>query len=270
MISKEHIEIIKEIIIESGKIALKYAASTLNVEYKSDQSPVTDADLAVSEYITSRLKFIFPNIPVICEEQHTNDTPAILTNECFWLVDPIDGTKSFIKNNADYTINIGLIKDHTPIFGIIYQPEKDLMHYTDDKNQVQISQHGQIINNIIPKNSKGSEWTMATSNNSFNDNMQEFITQYPIENIIRITSSIKLCLVAEGKADLYPKFGRTMEWDTAAGHAILLSAGGEILCGNGKPLRYGKDNFENPHFIACHKNILALYKDFEPKIFSQL
>ncbi len=248
---------LKNLIIEAGNIAVTRRNTGLIVSYKQDNSPVTNADIEISDFIYHGLKVLSPNIPVICEERDLDNlTENIYSNSpnqdnMLWLVDPIDGTKSYIKGEDSYTVNIALIQNGSPIIGLIYQPSIYKLYYTDQNNNLKIEQKGAKIDF---ESSSKNYYSAVVSSSSFNSSdIQDFLKKYFITELIRVSSSIKLCLIAEGKADIYPRFGTTMEWDIAAGHALIKANGGNIIDLNGKELIYNKKNFQNPHFYAYSK-----------------
>ncbi|MDD9334827.1 MAG: 3'(2'),5'-bisphosphate nucleotidase CysQ [Rickettsiaceae bacterium] len=237
------IKSLKSLITEAGGIALIRRDLGLIVSYKDDNSPVTNADKEISSFIYDGLKDLAPNIPVVCEER---DIIALNDNQ-FWLIDPIDGTKSYIKGEDTYTVNIALIKNGMPIIGFIYQPSVQKLYYTDANNALRIEQNGvETSFDALPK----THYRAVVSSRSSNSDIKKFLKKHLITEIVTIPSSIKLCLVAEGKADIYPKFGPTMEWDIAAGHALIKASGGNIVDIDGNELVYQKKNFQNPHFYA--------------------
>jgi len=244
---------IKDLIIASGLIALEIRKNDLQIDYKSDKSPVTNADKAISEFIYSNLTLLDNNIPIICEER---DYRSITTDK-IWLIDPIDGTKSYIKGEDTYTVNIALIENHIPILGFIYQPSSKKLYYSDKNGKLHIEQDAIAIEPTIFTNPQSYK-AVISSNNS-NSQTNDFLKTHNVSDILPIASSIKFCLIAEGKADLYPKFGDTMEWDVAAGHAIVKAAGGFIKNIHGIELTYcSNDQFLNPHFIAYGKNVISI------------
>ncbi len=243
---------------EAGKQAKKYYnASDIKIEYKTDKSPVTIADQHLSDLISTGLQKIAPHIPIISEEADIDYNLDILRKyRAYWLVDPIDGTKSFIRKKGDFTVNISLIVDEMPVFGIIYQPLKDVLYYTGFDNRSYKEYKG--VTSVIQVNKdignkKGINIVVSTR--SLGEEIQNFIASLNIISSDQATSSFKFCLVAEGKYDLYANFSRINSWDIAAGHAILLGAGGMVYDKQGKPLRYLNNSLKSPHFIAFNLHI---------------
>lgn len=248
--NKELVSLLKEIVVKSGDMSLLARAKGLIIETKKDNSPVTNADKEISKYIYDNLTILTPSIPIICEEQ---TIVKIDKKSLFWLVDPIDGTRSYIKNKDTYTINIALINDGVPVMGFIYQPPLKKLYFTDENNNFCVEINKKKIS--TPK--INDSFVVVVSSYNISAKTKKYIKENNFSKIIAIPSSIKLCMIAEGVVDVYPKFGQTMEWDIAAGHAILKTAGGEVLDINGLPLLYAKDNFCNPHFVACGQRWLA-------------
>ena len=225
-----------------------------NIEIKKDNSPLTLADKASNNIICSSLKKLYPDIPILSEEGTTIDYYERKKWNNFWLIDPLDGTKEFIKRNGEFTVNIALIKDSKPILGVVYAPVLDITWYGSkdigsfkiegDSNSKKINVINSIDNN---KNIK----IVSSRSHSNNPKLKEYTSQFNKFELIKMGSSIKICLVADGSAHYYPRFGPTMEWDTAAAHAIVKYAGGNILNINSKlELRYNKENLLNPGFLV--------------------
>jgi 3'(2'), 5'-bisphosphate nucleotidase len=225
---------------------------------KPDHSPVTDADEAAEKIILSGLKRDFPNIPVIAEESVSAGIVPEVRNQ-FFLVDPLDGTKEFISRNGEFTVNIAMIENRQPIMGVVYAPAVNLI-YVGEKNC------GSMVSAIAPQTDiisaawqkidtrkTPADGAIVLASRSHRDSDTDaYLAKCKVKEIISAGSSLKFCTIAEGKADLYPRFGRTMEWDTAAGHAILTAAGGKVAQPDGSPLIYAKRDrgFDNPAFIA--------------------
>ncbi len=242
------IQSIKALMIECGRVALLRMQEGINVFYKEDNSPVTNADIEISTLIFNNLKSLTPDIPVICEER---DLITPLGDDYFWLVDPIDGTRSYIRGEDTFTVNIALIKHNLAVLGFIYQPFTKKLYYTDHNNNLQIEQNGKTVN---IENSLIKDHYSAVVGSRYSDShTKDFLKSHLITKIVSIPSSIKFCLIAEGTADVYPGFGTTMEWDVAAGHALVKAAGGNIVDLHGNELSYRKDGFQNPHFCAYSK-----------------
>lgn len=239
---------IKEIVKEAGSIAVATRKAGLEVQYKQDKSPVTNADKKVSDFIYGKLAGVVLE-EIICEER---DNRPLQDTKNFWLIDPIDGTRSFLKGEETYTINIACIKEGIPKIGFIYQPATDKLYYTDEDGGLIVEQNGAIVE--TKAGSEKDKFTAVIGSHYFGKLTKHFLKNQFIDEVLTIPSSIKLCLIAEGRADIYPRFGKTMEWDTAAGHALILAGGGDILDLEGNSLAYAKAGFENPHFFAVSYN----------------
>jgi len=241
---------IKELIVKAGHIAIDAREKGIEVEWKDDNSPVTNADKEISQCIFDGLSQLKPDIPVICEER---PLVSINKNKRFWLIDPIDGTRSFISNKDSFTVNIALIDNREPIYGFIYQPAKEMLYFTNENRQFCIEQNGKPVNKNIHEQ---DGFVAIVSSNHFNSVTSDYLKENDFTEVIAVPSSLKLCLIAEGVGDVFPKFGTTMEWDIAAGHALIKAAGGDIHLLEGDLMLYAKDNFQNPHFIATNKKWL--------------
>lgn len=248
---EELIQSLKELIVNTGQIAIAHREKGLTVENKEDNSPVTNADKEISKIIIDKLKSLTPDIEVISEEGPLSD----IKSDSFWLVDPIDGTRSYVRGEDSYTINIGLIKNNIPTLGLIYIPEMHKLYYVDAFGNLKIEHAGQPQH--LQESIRNDNYKAVVSSQYSNRLTRRFLKDYSINEVMNIPSSIKLCLVADGSADIYPKFGQTMEWDIAAGHALIRATGGDVLDLDGHTLTYGKPNFANPHFLACSSNWLA-------------
>ena len=235
------------IIKEAGKIAMSYFNSDLSFKIKPDNSEISEADLAVNNFISSAIKEI-SNLPVIAEE---SDNMASLIKD-FWLVDPIDGTNSFINKRTSFVINIALIENSKPSYGFIYQPVCDKLYYNLD--EVLLEEQGKTTK-LEPKNLP-SAIIAAVSYKNQNLQLENFLKSNNIIEYLNIPSGVKFGLLLEGKAHIYPRFGRTMEWDIAAGHALLRKHRGGVFDLNGQEITYGKAGFENPNFIALNNKEL--------------
>lgn len=249
-------EQIRECAEKAGEEILRIYNAGFSVEYKSDKTPVTLADQNANEIIASFLQKHFPDIPVISEESPIADYAERQHWQYFWLIDPLDGTKEFVKRNGEFTVNIALIENSEPIFGLIYAPALDLM-YVGEKG----SGSFKFVNGEWQKIKRGKHYTdkdkvvVAASRSHSSYEVNTFIKRLLREgknvSTQEIGSSLKLCLVAENVIDVYPRYGETMEWDIAAGHAIIRFAGGDVLdMKTREPLFYGKENLKNPYFIA--------------------
>ena len=248
------------IALKAGAAIMKHYAAGIEIMRKDDASPVTAADHDAERIILAGLKEIAPDTPVISEEQAAaGHIPAIKNR--FFLVDPLDGTREFINKNGEFTVNIGLIENGVPIAGVVYAPAKHRMFYAGEKTEAyeQIIAPGKIGNRAgsapkrIAARRPGPDGLTVVASRSHRDkNTDDYLNAYKVKEFIAAGSSLKFCLIAAGEADLYPRHGRTMEWDTAAGHAVLRAAGGSVTQLDGQPFLYGKleDGLANPFFVA--------------------
>ncbi len=242
--------------VAAGAIIMEYRNAWIkdgfDVDIKKDDSPVTQADKAADNYICEILRELTPDIPVISEEGSHNQAAA--KDGFFWCVDPLDGTKTFIRGGKNFTVNIGLIHNFMPVYGAIYAPAHEQLYYGCvheglASKSVRGGEHVVIATRATPAHAEGL--TAYVSKNHGRKMDEQLKEAYNITESIPASSSIKFCRLAEGLADIYPRFGPTMEWDTAAGHAILLAAGGRIdVMGEGNALRYSKQKFLNSNFVA--------------------
>ncbi len=235
----------------AGRETLRFydAPATLT---KADGSPVTAADEAAEQLILPALRALTPAIPVISEEEAAAGlSPSVVGHE-FWLVDPLDGTREFIKRNGEFTVNIALVRDGRPALGLIHVPVTGVTYLAAGPGTA--TRHTAASSHpIAARTPPAAGLTVIGSRSHGNDPaVDTFLAglDRPVAERRTAGSSLKLCLVAEGQADLYPRFGPTMEWDIAAGHAILLAAGGHVDTPEGAPLGYGKAEYRNPNFAA--------------------
>jgi 3'(2'),5'-bisphosphate nucleotidase len=232
----------------AGRAIMAIYATDFTTKTKSDLSPVTAADEAAEKIILAGLAKLHPTIPVISEEAAAlGRIPAVA--EHFFLVDPLDGTKEFISRNGEFTVNIAEIKQGVPVSGVVYAPAQSRIFWGElGKGAAQ----GLPWTPIQVRKASAEGITVIASRSHRDAATDEYLSKIKVKSLCSAGSSLKFCLIAAGEADLYPRFGRTMEWDTAAGHAVLLAAGGKVLTTDGIPLSYGKCDrgFDNPAFIA--------------------
>ena len=234
--------------LDSGKAAMDVYNREHAVSHKADQSPVTEADLLVDRIVVEELSARYPQIPVVTEERSASHDLAACGDR-FFLVDPIDGTKEFIRQTGEFTINIALIENGQPVAGIVYAPAIGRLFLGQSGSGArEIQPDGKVTH--IAVRPKRTDTVAVASRSHLTEETKNFLDANKIENCVNAGSSLKFCLVAAGEADIYPRFGPTMEWDTAAGHAVLAAAGGRVLTCDGTPLNYGKTAFRNPFFIA--------------------
>jgi 3'(2'), 5'-bisphosphate nucleotidase len=239
----------------AGEAIIDIYETDFGARVKADHSPVTEADEKAEAIILAGLRKLWPDIPVVAEEAAAaGHIPAIETN--FFLVDPLDGTKEFLSRNGEFTVNIALIENGVPKLGVVYAPAVNLIYWGQASVGAGVARvSGSAIDEwqTIKVRSCPETGAKVLASRSHRDAATDaYLATIKVQEIIGAGSSLKFCTIAEGKADLYPRFGRTMEWDTAAGHAVLLGAGGKVLTVDGQPLTYGKveRGFDNPAFIA--------------------
>nr|WP_295924036.1 3'(2'),5'-bisphosphate nucleotidase CysQ [uncultured Dyadobacter sp.] len=237
---------------EAGEAILKVyndPEKAEEVTVKADDSPLTLADEASNEVITNRLKILTPDIPVLSEEGRNIPYSERKNWTYFWCVDPLDGTKEFVKRNGEFTVNIALIHNQAPILGVIYVPVTDTMYYaTKQTGAWKIDGKGN--KSPLRVDNKSSDWTAVGSRTHSAPEEAELLAKYPVINSVSIGSSLKFCLLAEGLAQIYFRQGPTMEWDTAAGQAILTLSGGSLTKPDGTPFLYNKESLLNGSFLC--------------------
>jgi 3'(2'), 5'-bisphosphate nucleotidase len=244
---------------EAGRLILKHYAAGATARLKDDASPVTAADEEAEALILKRLASLAPEVPIVAEEEMAAGRLPPLLGTRFFLVDPLDGTKEFLKRNGEFTVNIALVEMGRPICGVVLAPAKARAFIGDSANgafelaapedrPLDIHQAERIAARTAPKDGL----TVIASRTHRDAKTEEYLRLYRVANLMAAGSSLKFCLVAAGEADLYPRHGRTMEWDTAAGQAVLEAAGGSVKTLSGDPLLYGKtaQGFANPYFVA--------------------
>ncbi len=252
----EHlVSVMRRLALEAGdRIMQVYDGPDFEVKSKSDASPVTEADEAADAIISAGLRADFPGVTLITEEQA--DSHALMAST-FLIVDPLDGTKEFIQRRGDFTVNIAYVESGIPLRGIVYAPAKGRLFYTR-ADGVSVEETGPFdkvqVGALTPLSvsTPDNDALMVVASKSHRDAATDaYIAKYAVRDMTSAGSSLKFCLVATGEADLYPRLGRTMEWDTAAGDAVLRGAGGRVVrFDDHQPLGYGKAGWDNPFFIA--------------------
>ena len=235
---------------DAGALIMKIYRCDFEVRGKQDASPVTEADEKAERLILERLGALPSQFPVVSEEAAAAGYVPEM-GQCFWLVDPLDGTKEFINRNGEFTVNIALIENGTPVLGVVFAPALDRMYAGALGLGAWLEVQGRrqaIECRSIPEDGLD---VVASRSHGDADALDQFLNGRLVRSLKSAGSSLKICLIAEGEADLYPRLGRTMEWDIAAGHAVLAAAGGQIHALNGDVLSYGKRDLSNPHFYAC-------------------
>jgi len=250
------IQKINSIAIEAGKRILEiYNSDFFDIESKFDSSPLTKADTCAHEFICEALSGLQPNLPILSEENKGITAYEIRKNwESFWLVDPLDGTKEFIKRNGQFTVNIALIKNGRPILGVVYAPVLSALYFAEEGAGA-FKMTNSKTERLIREKSKTEKIRVVVSNSHLNQDTQDYISTLSknADDIayVKMGSSLKFCVLAEGIADIYPRLGPTMEWDTGAAHIIVKEAGMNIYSHEtGLPLIYNKEDILNPSFIT--------------------
>lgn len=241
----------------AGDAILEVYARDFAVEFKGDSSPLTAADKNANAVLMEFLRGTYPEIPIISEENKAADYSERSAWSRFWLVDPLDGTKEFIKKNGEFTVNVALIENGAPILGVVYRPTTGTFHLgvvgegawrieaDGTERELPVQPHYQTLDTV----------RVVASRSHLTPEVEQFVADLQAAGkkveFLSAGSSLKLCLVAEGEADVYPRFGPTMEWDTGAAHAVALAAGRQVLSNEtGKSLTYNKENLLNPYFIV--------------------
>ncbi len=257
------IQLLTETAEKAGREVMRYyAEDDLTVTYKDDHSPLTCADMASHQIISDRLSKITPDLPILSEESKSVAYEERRLWETYWLIDPLDGTKEFIKRNGEFTINISLIENRNPLIGIVHAPASDVTYYAlrgqgafkKEKNRGAQPIHVSVY--------KGGPIRIVASRSHRGERLESFLKKvdavYGSFNIIHQGSSLKFCLLAEGAADLYPRLAPTMEWDIAAAHCIVEEAGGVVVDLKGNPMIYNKQDLLNGDFIvSCSDKLLS-------------
>ncbi len=250
MLKEIELEKIVSIAKKAGNVIMEIYNKDFSVEYKEDRSPLTDADTKANEVICSTLQKLYPNIPIMSEENKQVSYEVRKKWEYYWCIDPIDGTKEFIKKNGEFTINIALVHKNTPVLGVVYAPALDEIYKAKKgEGAYKNDQKLPLIHNEYPE----EKLKVVASKSHLSKETQEFIDNLDAKKIEQVGkgSSLKLCMIATGEADIYPRLAPTMEWDTAAADAIVREAGKmtyEIK--EQKPLQYNKENLLNPWFVV--------------------
>ena len=246
------IEQVLQLVRAAGDVVMEVYRSEFAVQGKADASPVTEADTRAESLIVAGLRALDSTIPIVAEEAFARGERAEIGSR-FWLVDPLDGTREFVDRNGEFTVNVALIENGLPVLGVVGAPA--------------IGKSGRVFAGVLGQGAFVEEagqrraihcravpaaglTVLASRSHGDAPALARFLAGRHVAATAYAGSSLKLCLIAEGQADLYPRFGRTMEWDIAAGHAVLAAAGGHIMVLSGAPLTYGKPGFENPHFVA--------------------
>lgn len=240
-----------EIADRAGDVILDVYATDFEVRHKNDASPVTEADECAEALILPALRNLLPDIPAIGEEAVSKGFEEKVMGRTFWLVDPIDGTKEFLRRSGEFTVNIALIDEGVPVMGVVTAPAIDRAFRACGSGTAELREKDGVWKPISVRDVP-DEGAIVVSSRSHGDEkkIEALIQGLKIQGHKIAGSSLKFCLVAKGEADIYPRYGPTSEWDTAAGHAVLLGAGGNVRLFDGSELPYGKTGWRNPEFIA--------------------
>ena len=250
---KNIIENLIDTFLEAGKTAKEISDQGVKITIKSDKSPVTNGDLEVDKILRKKISDLTPIIPIVSEETVNLDVKN--KHKDFWLIDPIDGTKDYIKKRDEYTLNAALIIDSKPAAGIIYAPAKDRMFFSYGKNLAYEIFSGKTKQLNCNKKNMDKIIGLENSNNTPNEILSIY-KKYKVSKTIKMSSSLKFCIIAAGEADIYAAQARAYEWDIAAGHTILLHAGGSVKTHDEKEFLYGKENYKNLPIVAKRSNNL--------------
>ncbi|WP_306151273.1 3'(2'),5'-bisphosphate nucleotidase CysQ [Roseovarius sp. MMSF_3281] len=254
------VAVMRRLALEAGdRIMEIYNSDDFDVKVKSDDSPVTEADEAADALISAGLRAEFPDVLLITEEQANSHS---MTGETFLIVDPLDGTKEFINRRGDFTVNIAYVENGVPTRGVVYAPARERMFLTlaDGRSAEEVAPFVAdtmgVVHPIEVSNADNSALMVVASKSHRDQATEDYINKYAVKDMKSAGSSLKFCLIATGEADVYPRVGRTMEWDTAAGHAVLHGAGGRVVrFDDHSPLTYGKEGYANPFFIAYSPSV---------------
>lgn len=247
-----------EIAKEAGEAITEIYNSDFDYRLKKDLSPITAADNLSHIIITKRLKILTPEIPILSEENCDIPYKIRANWTKYWLVDPLDGTKEFIKRNGEFTVNIALIENNTPIFGVIHLPVTSETYWGSQVNGSFYSSGNNDVKEIRVSENHQNPIRLVASRSHPSEMLNSLLKKIVDYEIIEVGSSIKFCHIASGQADCYPRFGPTSEWDTAAGEAIVSSAGGHVVAASGNSMKYNvKEEYLNPNFIVSNGKIIS-------------
>ncbi len=240
---------LRRIARSAGETIMAFYDAGVTVRAKADSSPVTDADEAAERLIVDALRGLAPDVPVVAEEMFAEDGAPAVAGGPFWLVDPLDGTKEFIGRNGEFTVNIALIEAGRPVLGVVHAPAVGVT-YTAVDGAAFVETEGAPARRIHARRAAPDGVVALVSRSHRTPETDTYLADYNVTSQRSAGSSLKFGIVAAGEADIYPRLGRTMEWDTAAGHAVVLAAGGSVRTLDGAELAYGKPGFENPPFVV--------------------
>jgi 3'(2'), 5'-bisphosphate nucleotidase len=247
---KELIEPIVALAIDAGQAILEVYATDFDVQSKDDESPLTQADLAAHRCIVARLAELTPNIPIISEESGLPSFDERGQWDRYWLIDPLDGTKEFVNRNGEFTVNIAFIESHQPLFGVVHVPVHGKTYIGCEGHGAELRE-GKSRTPIHVADTSGSPVRIVGSRSHRGSSLDAFLDKLGESDMLPMGSSLKFCVIAEGRADIYPRLGPTSEWDTAAAQAVVEQAGGQVVELDGNPLSYNaKSDILNPWFVV--------------------
>lgn len=267
-LTKELINNVVAISEKAGEVILDiYHKPNINIDLKDDQSPLTEADLSSHNLIVNKLGELTPNIPILSEEASEISFKERSKWDLYWLIDPLDGTKEFVKKNGEFTVNIALIENNIPIFGVIYVPVTKEKYWGSNKFGSFYASRNRNVEKLNVSKKSDKKLRIVTSRSHINDDLESLLNQIEDYELVSKGSSLKFCLIASGDADIYPRFGLTSEWDTAAGEAIVKFAGGHIVTIDNSVMKYNsKISLLNPYFIvASNKEVCESFLHFIKK-----
>jgi len=261
-------EAVTAIAARAGADILEIYEQDFEVEFKKDQSPLTQADLASHVIIRDELAKLTPDIPLLSEESASIDFETRSGWRQYWLVDPLDGTREFVNRNGEFTVNIALIREHEPVLGVVYVPVTRVMYVGIVGKSATRQHEGKTPERIGIRLPCADPMVVVGSRSHGNPALLRYLNTLGEYELVSMGSSLKFCLLAEGRADFYPRLGPTSEWDTAAAHAVVLAAGGHIVTLDGQPLKYNrKESLLNPEFLVIadsDRDWLAAFQDYQP------
>lgn len=247
------LEPVLEMTLRAGATIMEVVRAGFEVEEKADSSPVTVADRRAEAILVAALQECAPGIAIVAEEQAAAGEIPQVGDAPYFLVDPLDGTKEFVRGGKSFTVNVALIENRSPVFGVVYAPATDRLFYGHGAGTAHVIDGFAAAGQRRPmavRKADPDHLTIVASRSHRNPETEAYLAHYPDAETVSIGSSLKFCLLAAGEADLYPRLGPTMEWDTAAGHAVVAAAGGSVRTLDGADMRYGKPGLENPSFVV--------------------
>jgi 3'(2'), 5'-bisphosphate nucleotidase len=246
----ENLPAVCDIARDAGRAILDVYEGDFSVEQKEDRSPLTEADSAANEIICAKLAALAPGVPILSEELAKVDHEKRKDWQRFWLVDPLDGTKEFINRNGEFTVNIALVDGNRPVLGVVYVPATGLTYFAAAGRGAFKQKGGQVAQAIQARRFGGGKPIVVASRSHAGPETETFLRNLGEHDVVSMGSALKFCLVAEGTADVYPRLGPTMEWDTAAAQCVVEAAGGRVTDLQRQPLVYNKPSLLNPFFMV--------------------